>query len=57
MVAGGVWSCRWRELRPIAFGSVGGGGGGGGGGGKGGEEGGGEYEMVAAEEGEGEGEG
>ena len=20
MVAGGVWSCRWRELRPISFG-------------------------------------
>ncbi|KAM0800855.1 integral membrane protein S linking to the trans Golgi network-domain-containing protein, partial [Usnea florida] len=21
MVGGGVWGCRWRELRPIAFGS------------------------------------
>ena len=52
MVAGGVWSCRWRELRPISFGGVGGGGGG-----KGGDPGGGggEYEMVATEEGEGVG--
>lgn len=42
MTVGGVWSCRWRELRPISFGGgkgvgVGGGGGGGGRG---------EYEMV-----------
>lgn len=52
MVVGGVWSCRWRELRPIAFGKGGKEGGGGGGGA------GGEYEMVAVEEGgEGEGEG
>lgn len=43
MTVGGVWSCRWRELRPISFG---------GGAGKGG----GEFEMVAvAEEGEGRG--
>ncbi|KAL8760722.1 MAG: hypothetical protein Q9184_003102 [Pyrenodesmia sp. 2 TL-2023] len=39
MVCGGVWACRWRELRPIEFG--------GGGGGKGG---GGEYELAAREE-------
>lgn len=54
MVGGGVWCCRWRELRPIAFG-----GGGGKGKGKGEGEGGdtgGEYEMVGrVEEGEGEG--
>ena len=37
MTVGGVWSCRWRELRPISFGT-----------GKGG--GGGEYEMVGREE-------
>lgn len=43
MTVGGVWSCRWRELRPISFG-----GGGGGGGAKGV---GGEYEMVGTEEG------
>lgn len=52
MVAGGVWTCRWRELRPIAFGK---GGKDGGGGGRG------EYEMVAREEGgeggEGDGDG
>ena len=52
MVAGGVWSCRWRELRPIAFG----GGGGEGAGKEGGAGGGGEYEMVSgAEEEVGEG--
>lgn len=51
MVAGGVWSCRWRELRPISFGSVGGGGGRG----KEGDPGGGEYEMVGTDGGEGEG--
>lgn len=44
MVFGGVWSCRWRELRPISFGT---GDPGGGGGSKGGE-----YEMLAREEGE-----
>lgn len=38
MTVGGVWSCRWRELRPISFG---------GGGAKGV---GGEYEMVGREE-------
>ena len=55
MVAGGVWSCRWRELRPIAFGG-GGGEGGGKEGGAGGGGGGGEYEMVSgAEEEVGEG--
>lgn len=43
MVVGGVWSCRWRELRPISFGT----GDPGGGGRKDGE-----YEMVAREEGE-----
>lgn len=45
MIFGGVWSCRWRELRPISFGT--GDPGGGGGGPKRGE-----YEMVAREEGE-----
>lgn len=25
MFAGGMWSCRWRELRPMAFGKGGGG--------------------------------
>ncbi|KAK0516958.1 hypothetical protein JMJ35_000113 [Cladonia borealis] len=30
MTVGGVWSCRWRELRPISFGTGGGKGGGGG---------------------------
>lgn len=40
MTVGGVWSCRWRELRPISFGT----GKGGGGGDRG------EYEMVGREE-------
>jgi len=31
MTVGGVWSCRWRELRPISFGGGGGGAKGGGG--------------------------
>ena len=44
MTVGGVWSCRWRELRPISFGGGGVDPGGGGGGGEEGEEG---YEMVA----------
>lgn len=43
MTVGGVWSCRWRELRPISFGT----GKGGGGGDRG------EYEMVGREEEEG----
>ncbi|CAF9906825.1 hypothetical protein IMSHALPRED_005365 [Imshaugia aleurites] len=51
MVAGGVWTCRWRELRPIAFGGTGKGGDGVG---MGIGVGGGGYEMVGgAEEGEG----
>ncbi len=45
MVFGGVWSCRWRELRPISFGT-----GDPGGGGSKPRGGGGEYEMVAREE-------
>lgn len=40
MVVGGVWSCRWRELRPINFG------GGSGVTKGGGKDGAGEYEMV-----------
>ena len=58
MIAGGIWSCRWRELRPIGFGTgsagtsssgkangaVTGGKSNSGGGGGGGV--GGEYEMV-----------
>lgn len=27
MISLGIWSCRWRELKPINFGSAGGGGG------------------------------
>ncbi|KAI4171855.1 MAG: hypothetical protein LQ343_003932 [Gyalolechia ehrenbergii] len=63
MVAGGLWACRWRELRPIEFG------GGGGAKGRSGEEevgkgrgrgrgrdGGGEYELVGRGDGD-EGEG
>ena len=42
MVVGGVWGCRWRELRPIAFGGR-----------KGGEEVEMEMEMGAVEEGRG----
>ncbi|KAF6218562.1 hypothetical protein HO133_005912 [Letharia lupina] len=60
MVAGGVWGCRWRELRPISFGGGGGGAGAGAGGKVGGDPGGGgEYEMLATVEegGGGEGEG
>jgi hypothetical protein len=45
MVFGGVWSCRWRELRPISFGT-----GDPGGGGSKPRGGGGEYEMVASRE-------
>ena len=45
MVFGGVWSCRWRELRPISFGT-----GDPGGGGSKPRGGGGEYEMVARED-------
>ena len=50
MTVGGVWSCRWRELRPISFGT------GTGGGGKGGGDRG-EYEMVGRDEEEGRAEG
>ena len=39
MTVGGVWSCRWRELKPISFGTGAAAHGGGGGDG-------GEYEMV-----------
>ena len=46
MTVGGVWSCRWRELRPISFGTGMGGGGGGKGGKGGGDRERGEYEMV-----------
>ena len=42
MTVGGVWSCRWRELRPISFGT-----------GKGGGGDRGEYEMVGRGEEEG----
>ena len=42
MGVGGVWGCRWRELRPMGFG----GGKGKEGGGGGGQQGRGEYEMV-----------
>ncbi|KAL9595159.1 MAG: hypothetical protein Q9219_006615 [cf. Caloplaca sp. 3 TL-2023] len=46
MVMGGVWACRWRELRPIEFGGEGGK--------KGrsreGRDGGGEYELVGRRE-------
>lgn len=56
MVVGGMWACRWRELRPIGFGGGAGGRGGkkggGGGGGVGDERGG--YEMVGKGEEEGE---
>lgn len=49
MIMGGVWSCRWRELRPISFGT---------GAGSGTEakrrEAGGEYEMVGMDEEEGD---
>ncbi|KAL2045678.1 hypothetical protein N7G274_002108 [Stereocaulon virgatum] len=42
MIVGGVWCCRWRELRPISFGT----------GDPGGRKtGAGEYEMVSQEEG------
>lgn len=44
MTVGGVWSCRWRELRPINFGG-------------GAAKGGGEYEMVSTAEDGGAGEG
>ena len=47
MVAGGVWSCRWRELRPMAFGT----GVGKGANGAAREE----YELVAQEDREGRG--
>ena len=43
MTIGGIWSCRWRELRPISFG----GGSGVTGKGGGGKDGAGEYEMVS----------
>lgn len=43
MTVGGVWSCRWRELRPISFGGKDASAGAGPGGGP-------EYEMVAADE-------
>ena len=55
MTMGGVWSCRWRELRPISFGTGDPGGGSGGGRKPGGAGGGGEYEMVATEDVEGQG--
>lgn len=48
MGVGGVWGCRWRELRPMGFGGAGVGGG------KGkegaGARGGGEYEMLGQAE-------
>ncbi|KAI4122393.1 MAG: hypothetical protein LQ338_005840 [Usnochroma carphineum] len=44
MIAGGVWACRWRELRPIEFGGGGAGKTGRRGNGDGGA--GGEYELV-----------
>ncbi len=58
MVVGGLWACRWRELRPIEFGSGGKGKGRDGDEGLGyfvgrGEDGSGEYEMVGIEEREG----
>jgi len=48
MIAGGVWSCRWRELKPLSFGTgtkstVG----------RKGRDGGEDYEMVGMEEGKG----
>ncbi len=36
MTVGGVWSCRWRELKPISFGG-------------GATKGAGEYEMLPGE--------
>lgn len=52
MTVGGVWSCRWRELRPISFGAhdVGGGGAGAGGAKETRGDGAGEYEMVSTRE-------
>lgn len=63
MVGGGVWACRWRELRPIGFGGAAAAKGKGRDGdegvgylvgkGKGrGRDGGGEYEMVGFKDGE-----
>lgn len=42
MGGGGVWACRWRELRPMSFG--------GGGGGEGGGERGGDREREGGKE-------
>ena len=68
MVGGGVWACRWRELRPIAFGGGAAAAAKGKGKGRDGDEGvgylvgkgkgrgrdgGGEYEMVGIKDGEG----